>query len=52
MIKASKNKKDSRLKRAVKSRKRISETVSHRVSVFRSGKHIYVNYQHRMEKKW
>ncbi len=41
MIKASKNKKDSRLKRAVKSRKRISETVSHRVSVFRSGKHIY-----------
>ena len=41
MIRVSKNKKDSRLRRAVKSRKRISETVSHRISVFRSGRHIY-----------
>ena len=41
MIRVTKGKKDSRLKRAIKSRKKISETVSHRISVFRSGRHIY-----------
>ncbi|MEC9205884.1 MAG: 50S ribosomal protein L18 [Pseudomonadota bacterium] len=41
MIRAIQGKKESRLKRAVKTRKRICETADHRVSVFKSGKHIY-----------
>tara|TARA_B110000008_G_C16917124_1_gene543148 strand:- start:833 stop:1198 length:366 start_codon:yes stop_codon:yes gene_type:complete len=42
MIKGSKGRKNSRLKRATKTRKRISEFDGHRISVFRSVKHIYV----------
>ena len=41
MIRFTQSKKDSRLKRAIKTRKKIKETAGHRISVFRSGRHIY-----------
>ena len=41
MIKMVQGKKESRLQRAIKTRKKISETANHRISVFRSGRHIY-----------
>ena len=42
MIHANRDRKNSRLRRARKTRMRISESSSHRLSVYRSIKHIYL----------
>ena len=42
MIRVNKNSRDSRLRRARKSRARISVSSEYRLSVYRSVKHIYV----------
>ena len=42
MIRIIKDRKNSRLRRARKARARISETSAHRLSVYRSIKHIYI----------
>ena len=42
MIRINKDRKNSRLRRARKARARISETSEHRLSVYRSVKHIYI----------
>ncbi len=42
MIRINKDRKNSRLRRARKARARISETSAHRLSVYRSVKHIYI----------
>ena len=42
MIRINQDRKNSRLRRARKSRMRISESNAHRLSVYRSVKHIYV----------
>ena len=42
MMRVNQNKKNSRLRRAIKTRKRIGESNSHRLSVYRSARHIYV----------
>lgn len=43
MIHASQDRKNSRLRRARKTRMRIGESNAHRLSVYRSVKHIYVS---------
>ena len=43
MIRISQDRKNSRLRRARKSRMRINESGAHRLSVYRSAKHIYVS---------
>ncbi len=42
MIRRNQNKKNSRLRRACKTRKRIEQSGVHRLSVYRSIKHMYV----------
>ena len=42
MMRVNQDRKNSRLRRALKTRKRISESNSHRLSVYRSARHIYV----------
>ena len=42
MIRINQNKKNSRLRRACKTRKRIGQSGAHRLSVYRSIKHMYV----------
>ena len=42
MMRVNQDRKSSRLRRALKTRKRISESNSHRLSVYRSARHIYV----------
>ena len=42
MIRINQNKKNSRLRRACKTRKRIEQSGVHRLSVYRSIKHMYV----------
>jgi ribosomal protein L18 len=41
MIRVNRDRKNSRLRRARKTRMRISESNAHRLSVYRSVKHIY-----------
>ena len=42
MIRVNRDRKNSRLRRARKTRMRISESNAHRLSVYRSVKHIYI----------
>ena len=42
MMRVNQDRKNSRLRRALKTRKRIGESNSHRLSVYRSARHIYV----------
>ncbi|MFL2559779.1 MAG: 50S ribosomal protein L18 [Gammaproteobacteria bacterium] len=41
-MRVNQDRKNSRLRRALKTRKRIGESNSHRLSVYRSARHIYV----------